>query len=448
MLWPDAIAGPNLVYHSRSQPVFMERVRLCFEQGAQRMLSIGLPKTPRAAQEYLLRDDPYFGDRNASWFGKGAEALGISGQVEDRAFMNLLDGMSPEGTLLVRAGGPGHRRIAGFDLTFSAPKSCTLVGLADCRIVETHSGAVKKALTFAEARYAQARIISGAKQVEVPTGNLVAALFVHMTSRALDPQLHTHAFVLNITRRLEDGQWRALHRGKQITTRRARAAVVSNPFYTHHLLLGQIYRNEIAAELAGRGYTVRITDPENGFWELAGVPEDLIKAFSKRRDEIEREAAHYLKSRPRALSDEQEVYARATVHTRLWKRHAVDREQLLDMWKATARHLGTPLETLRDRAMLPERPFTEPTVPGPRECTPEELLAKALALCAETQDQIRTPEHELLAALKLGIGSLRIDSLGGAAQKISFKGERKPEAVATKDSLCRHKTIAERELAL
>jgi conjugative relaxase-like TrwC/TraI family protein len=413
------------------------------------MLSIGLPKTPRAAQQYLLRDDPYFRDRNASWFGKAAEDLGMAGQVEDGAFINLLGGMCPEGRhLLVRPGGPSRTRIAGFDLTFSAPKSCTLVSLIDGRVVDAHSGAVKKALTFAEARYAQARAMSDGKQVEVPTGNLAAALFVHMTSRALDPQLHTHAFVLNITRRLEDGQWRALHRGKQVTTARSSTAVVSNPFYAHHLLLGQIYRNELAAVLAREGYEIRVTDPQNGFWQLAGVPDPLIKAFSKRRDEIEREAADYLKTRPQTLPDKQDVYARATVHTRLWKKHGVTREELLDMWKTTAEHLGTPLEKLQDLPMSSERAAAEPTVPGSRMDTPEELLTKALALCAGTGDRIQTRERVLLAALKLGIGFCRIEPLGAAAQRISFPGEDNGKAVNSQNSPCTQKATTERELQI
>ncbi|MEW6443215.1 MAG: MobF family relaxase, partial [bacterium] len=257
------------------------------------MLSIGSPKTPQPAQEYLLQYDPYFGHGNATWFGRAAEALGLTGRVDHKAFQHLLVGSNPGGDRLVRAGGPRLIRIAGFDLAFSAPKSCSLVSLYDPRVVNAHSGAVRKALAYAEDRYAQARAMAGGKQIVVETGNLAGALFVHMTSRALDPHLHTHAFVLNITRRLEDGRWRALHRGKQVTTGQGATRVLSNPFYSHRLLLGQIYQNELSRDLALAGYRIRVTDLETGLWELARVPETLTQAFSKRRTEIERQAREY-----------------------------------------------------------------------------------------------------------------------------------------------------------
>ena len=373
------------------------------------MLSIGSPKTPQAAQEYLLRDDPYFRDGNAVWFGKATRALGLAGRVDGKAFQHLLAGSDPSGRRLVRAGGPNRTRIAGFDLAFSAPKSASVLSLCDGRVMDAHSGAVKKALAFAEDRYAQARAMAGGKQVVVSTGNIAAALFMHMTSRALDPQLHTHAFVLNITRRPEDVQWRALHRGKQITTGRGTTAVLSNPFYRHRLLLGQIYQNELARDLALAGYHIRVTDLENGLWELEGVPDSLIRAFSKRRAEIERQARDYQKTHPNALT--LRIYDRATVNTRLWKAHSVTRKELTAMWGATAEHLGTPLEILPRLAMSPERGTWEEIFPGDSADTPEELLARATASLQARTEHNPTQEQLLLAALKLSIGLYGIESL-------------------------------------
>jgi conjugative relaxase-like TrwC/TraI family protein len=275
--------------------------------------------------------------------------------------------------------------------------------------MDAHSGAVQKALAFAEDRYAQARAMAGGKQVVVSTGNIAAALFLHMTSRALDPQLHTHAFVLNITRRPEDGQWRALHRGKQITTGRGTTAILSNPFYRHRLLLGQIYQNELARDLALAGYHIRVTDLEDGLWELAGVPDSLIRAFSKRRAEIERLAKDYQKTHPDTLS--LKIYDRATLNTRLWKEHDVTTEELIAMWRATAEHLGTPLETLPGLAMSPTRGTLEEVFPGDSFHTPEEILARATASLRAGTDHVPTQEQILLAALKLGIGSYGIESL-------------------------------------
>jgi len=262
--------------------------------------------------------------------------------------------------------------------------------------------------------------MAGGKQVVVSTGNIAAALFMHMTSRALDPQLHTHAFVLNITRRPEDVQWRALHRGKQITTGRGTTAVLSNPFYRHRLLLGQIYQNELARDLALAGYHIRVTDLENGLWELAGVPDSLIRAFSKRRAEIERQAKDYQKTHPDTLS--LKIYDRATINTRLWKAHVVTREELLAMWRATAEHLGTPLEMLPRLAMSPEKVTSEDVFPDDVPHTPEELLGRATASLQAGTDHVPTQEQVLLAALKLGTGLYGIESLDVSRAKTPRPG--------------------------
>ena len=299
------------------------------------------------------------------------------------------------------------------------------MSLSDGRVADAPSGAVEKALALAEDRYAQARAMAGGKQIVVDTGNLAAALFVHMTSRALDPQLHTHAFVLNITRRPEDGQWRALHRGRQITTAKGKTAVLSNPFYAHHLLLGQVYRNEIARDLALAGYRIRVTDPGNGFWELDGIPHLLIEGFSKRRAEIERRVRDYQETHPNTIS--QKLYDRATVHTRLWKRHAVVREELLDMWKATAEYLGTPLGTLPRLALSPERAAGERAIPDCGVESAEQLLTKAVNMVTAA-GLSPSREQVLLAALRLGIGKYGIDSLRTSAERLPFPSE--PERTA------------------
>ena len=410
------------------------------------MLSIGSPKTPRAAQEYLLQDDPYFRDENAAWFGKAARALGLTGQVDGEAFQHLLAGSDPGGNRLVRAGGPSRTRIAGFDLAFSAPKSCSLVSLCDGKVVDAHSGAVKKAMAFSEDRYAQARAMAGGKQIVVDTGNIAGALFVHMTSRALDPQLHTHAFLLNITLRPEDGQWRALHRGKQIKTGRGTTAVLSNPFYKHRLLLGQIYQNELARDLALAGYLIRVTDLQNGLWELDGVPDSLIQAFSKRRAEIERQAKDYRKTHPDTPT--QKIYDRATVNTRLWKAHSVTREELIAMWRATAEHLGAPLETLPRLAISPERGTGGQVFPVNRADTPEELLARAAACVQAGTEHKPTQEQVLLAALRLGIGFYGIDSLGASTGKIPPSSEHDKTPVAGHDRPHTHHGQDDRKLQL
>src|SRR5919201_4200809 len=164
-------------------------------------------------------DDYYAGEGEASaWQGKGAEALALHGSVDPERFRELLAGH-------VTPGGPSSRSARrhdakdriGIDLTFSAPKSVSLQALVggDARIVEAHDRAVAFALAAAEERAQTRKKVKGESRVE-DTRNLVIAKFRHETSREQDPQLHTHALVLNLTRR-SDGEWRALRNDEIVT---------------------------------------------------------------------------------------------------------------------------------------------------------------------------------------------------------------------------------------
>jgi conjugative relaxase-like TrwC/TraI family protein len=116
------------------------------------MLSIGSIKSASGAASYYAKDN-YYTENSAQdasiWFGKGAEALGLEGPVEPAAFEAILAGKLPNGEQIA-AGGNGKR--CGFDLTFSAPKSLSLIALVggDQRLIDAHDKAVKAALNFAE----------------------------------------------------------------------------------------------------------------------------------------------------------------------------------------------------------------------------------------------------------------------------------------------------------
>ena len=112
----------------------------------------------------------------------------------------LLNGELPNGIVLKR--GQEGKHQPGWDLTFSAPKSVSLLALVgeDSRVMEAHNEAVTEALRYLEATTAQARIKQDGKTTIETTGNWIIARFNHDTSRELDPQLHTHAVVINATR--------------------------------------------------------------------------------------------------------------------------------------------------------------------------------------------------------------------------------------------------------
>ena len=227
---------------------------------------------------YYARDDPEHREVSA-WAGKGAEALGLSGPVDADTFRDVLEGTVPDGSGW-RLGRPGkdgslvHR--PGRDLTFSAPKSVSLVALLgdDAAVTAAHDKAVKRTLAWLEETTIRTRM----KDPE--TGRLcfaggqkmMAATFRHDTSRNLDPQLHTHAVIANMVLGEDGGTPRS---GKWRT-------MANESLYRRQKLIGMVYRSELAQELQALGYRVEKTHADGRF-EIAGVSREVIDAFSKLR---------------------------------------------------------------------------------------------------------------------------------------------------------------------
>nr|MBW0151433.1 conjugative relaxase [Phenylobacterium sp.] len=145
------------------------------------------------------------------WQGRGAEMLGLSGQAQAGRFQDLLAGRVTPGQTAARGStrADSKSRI-GIDFTFSAPKSVSILALVGGHsvLVEAHDRAVTKVMELVE-QQARARQKSAGVTHEERTGNLIIAKFRHETTREQDPALHTHAVIMNLTRRA-DGQWRAL----------------------------------------------------------------------------------------------------------------------------------------------------------------------------------------------------------------------------------------------
>src|SRR4030095_6833182 len=168
------------------------------------MLSIGVLRSSAQAGSYYAQDDYCTKDsagEPSQWLGRGAESLRLSGPVDRAQFEALLNGELPNGVILKR--GQEGKHQPGWDLTFSAPKSVSLLALVgdDSRVTEAHNQAVTEALRYLEATTARARAKQEGKSTIETTGNWVIARFNHDTSRELDPQLHTHAVVINAQHR-------------------------------------------------------------------------------------------------------------------------------------------------------------------------------------------------------------------------------------------------------
>ena len=218
--------------------------------------------------EHLSHNDYYTQKETQAgyWIGTGAERLGLKqGETVTRdAFLRLCDNQHPgTGTKLTQMQ-LSQRRIF-FDFTCSAPKSVSIlaVTLDDKRILRAHREAAAVALKELEA-FAGTRVRKAGAMEDRLTGSLVGAAFLHTSSRALDPQLHTHFTLFNATFDPAEARWKALQ--------------TSGMFEAIHYGTA-VYRNELASRLHRLGYQTR---PSAHGFEIEGVQPDIIARFSKR----------------------------------------------------------------------------------------------------------------------------------------------------------------------
>jgi conjugative relaxase-like TrwC/TraI family protein len=225
------------------------------------------------------RDDYYSGRGEApgEWAGAGARALGLAGRVCAGQFNALIAGGDPR-DLSARLRDAPDPKVAALDLTFSAPKSVSVLfamggqGVAG-ELVAAHEAAVRAAVGWIEDT--AVRVRRGRQGcITEPGEGLIAAAYRHRMSRALDPQLHTHVVAANLTRG-PDGRFTALH-GALLY----RAAKTGGYLYQAHL------RAEIAQRLGWEWGPV-----SKGAAELRGVPAAVVEEFSRRRHEMQRAAA-------------------------------------------------------------------------------------------------------------------------------------------------------------
>ncbi|MGX5713909.1 MobF family relaxase [Sphingopyxis terrae subsp. ummariensis] len=273
------------------------------------------------ASSYYEADDYYAegGLSPSEWNGKGAKELGLSGEVDRDAFRELLDGKVAGQQLgTVRDGQLEHR--PGWDVTLSAPKSVSIMAevAGDRRLIEAHGQAVKTALAHVEAHMAATRVRHDGSVTREATGNLVVASFQHGTSRAQDPQLHTHNVIMNATQG-EDGSWRSLE---------------PRAIYQLQKQIGAIYRQELALKVRELGYEI---DPgKESMFEIKGVSADVMAAFSTRSAEIEAALGERGTSREEASAAEKQMAALDTRQAKV----AADHGALVADWRETAHRAG------------------------------------------------------------------------------------------------------------
>jgi conjugative relaxase-like TrwC/TraI family protein len=287
------------------------------------MHSVASVRSAAGAANYFAKDDYYTGEHSSEateWGGKGAEALGLSGEISKQAFEKLLNGKLPDGTEVNQSA----NRRAGIDLTFSMPKSASIMAYVagDTRILTAHMAAVKSTMAWVERTMAETRDYSRNRNGEpVRTGNLVYALFQHDTSRKLDPQGHIHVVVASLTRNAQ-GAWRALR---------------NSEIWSKNSTIGSAYHAAFREQLSELGYETRLTG-KHGQFEIAGVSKEVIQEFSQRRQEILDKAAEVGISTPKGQD-------RIVVNTRDAKLDVEDRGKLRAEWAERAERVkfnGTP----------------------------------------------------------------------------------------------------------
>ena len=293
------------------------------------MLSFKFVADATRAGHYFESSDDYYGKEGhrGDWLGAGVIELGLdgAGTVERALFQNLLEGQLPDGKRLRTNRTRGSEDRKGIDFTFSAPKSVSIQALVqeDPRIVAAHDAAVKKSLELMQEFAATRKKVRGLSFRE-RTGNLVVATFRHELSRAQDPQLHTHAIVMNMTRR-KDGEWRALSNEDMLRNVK---------------MVGAFYRATLAEELKKLGLELRET--RKGGWELAHISDAVIRHFSQRSREIEELLAARGQARETATTAQKQVITLASRR----KKTESDRAWLREHWRQTAREAGLDLQAM------------------------------------------------------------------------------------------------------
>ena len=254
-------------------------------------------------KEHLAVGDYYAEGQTVpgQWIGKGAADLGLSGVTTTDEFVLLCDNLHPQTgerltlrqkTTRIEKGLDGEERQAAnrrvfYDFTFSPPKSVSIAALVgnDARIVEAHEQAVTVAMHQLQT-FAATRVRKNDECTDRPTGNLVAAMFRHDTSRALDPHLHSHCIVFNATFDAVEKQWKALQ---------------NHEMFAAQKFVENVYYHELTRELVKCGY--QIENQPRGDFEIKGVTPELIDKFSKRHREIDRQTRELLAREPEKAGD-------------------------------------------------------------------------------------------------------------------------------------------------
>jgi conjugative relaxase-like TrwC/TraI family protein len=245
-------------------------------------------KTIKGGADYVknhLSCNDYYSEKErvvGQWMGRGAGLLDLSGEVRMDQIEAIRAGCNPHTGEFLRQ---RHSEIAFYDCVISAPKAVSVQSRFDGRLVEAHRIAAERTILEAE-RMAATRVRLGGANEDRLTGNLVIARYGHDTSRALDPDLHTHFLTANMTYDGAERRWKAL---------------AARFGYDEQRYLNAYYRNTLAAEAAKCGYEISNLF-ENGKdlgFSFPGLQESTLEKFSQRSTQRDEAIARFIEKNGR-----------------------------------------------------------------------------------------------------------------------------------------------------
>jgi len=383
------------------------------------MLSIERLKSAKKAGTYYQGQDNYYAAEGEPlqgiWVGLGAEKLALTGTASVEQFKAVLAGrLAPDIVMENVKQGKYHR--PGYDLTFSAPKSVSILAVIakDEGVIKAHRTAINGVLKHIEQNYSDTRVKKRGKTSIERTGNLIFCTFEHNDSRMLDPNLHTHAIIMNALYRA-DGKWRTLR---------------SDRIYDDKIILGMLYRSILAQELMKLGFEI-VQTSEKGTFEIKDFPEVLIEQFSKRGLKIKA----YLKEMGLEGGKAAKI---ANFNTRPHKR-LVDPEHLELAWTVELAQHGFSIEWL-------ENFCREAKNRGPMVPPDPALLANQAVVFATRHLSSFQPVFNLAALKKTAMGLSIINHSEDLLQKRIEKQFKTGALLYLGDNLCTTQEARDLEL--
>jgi conjugative relaxase-like TrwC/TraI family protein len=365
-------------------------------RGTQAMLRITPSTSPDGAKKYftqsLSRSDYYIDGQEVAgrWGGKAAERLGLRAEVDAQGYFALCDNRHPETGEQLTPRNKDNRRV-GFDFTFSAPKSVSVLYemSGDERILDAFRASAKDTMEEIE-REMKTRVRKKGADHDRLTGNMVWAEFTHFTARPVDgvpsPHLHTHCYAFNLTyddaeKRWKAGQFGDLKRDGQYWE--------------------AAFDSRLSHALRALGYA---TEKKGYSFEAGGILQSVIDKFSDRRNEVERKAAEM------GITDAKGKHA-IGYYGREHKNNDLGKAELRKIWNA--RLTDTERSALADAI--------HGRVSGDRAYTAVEAGDDALAHAFERASAVSDKKLRA-AALKFGVGSVLPEEVADIA--------RRPEVIA------------------